>query len=205
MYTAQNVPVRLMIMLMFHLTDAQVSGGPDWTRTGRWDVSAKAEHPAGIDELHIMFQNLLIDRFGLRFHHETRELPAYVLSVDKSGPKLTPNTNPEPFDVPIKGEGSPGKIAAQHCSMYYFTWFLSGLGVIGKPVVDKTGLSGFYDFQLEWMPMADPKFTDVRDPSLGDRPMIFTAVREQLGLRLEAQKAPVEVMVIDQISKPERN
>lgn len=104
-YMAENVPVRLMIMLMFHLNNRQVSGGPSWITTDLYDVDAKADAPHSLDDLHVMFQNLLIDRFKLHFHKETRELPAYELVVDKAGPKLTENLSPETFDIPIQPLG----------------------------------------------------------------------------------------------------
>lgn len=203
-YIAQNVPVRLIIMLMFHLTDTQVAGGPSWIGSDRWDIEAKAEHPASVDELHVMFQNLLIDRFNLKFHTEKKEMPVYSLVVDKPGSKMKPNNSPEPYEIPIRGAGR-GKIAAQRCSMSYFTWVLAQQA--GRPVLDKTGLPGFYDFTFEWMPQpVTLPGTDGADASAGgEGPSLFTALREQLGLRLDAGKGPVEVMVIDQIGKPTAN
>src|SRR5215470_3782200 len=123
-YVAQNAPVNLMIKLMFHLNDRQISGGPGWIETELYDVEAKADGPHTIDELHVMFQNLLIDRFKLQFHKETRTLPAYELVVDKSGSKLTENHSPEHFDIPVTPTGF-GKLQATHCSMSYFSWLLS--------------------------------------------------------------------------------
>ncbi|HEX4749549.1 MAG TPA: TIGR03435 family protein [Bryobacteraceae bacterium] len=205
-YTAKNVPVALMIRLMFHLTPNQISGGPGWINTDRWDVDAKAEHPASLDDLHIMFQNLLIERFNIKFHHETKELSVYALVCDKGGSKMQPNTGPDPYDIPIQGAGR-GKLVGKRVPMSYLTWFLAGLPWIGRPVLDKTGLTGFYDFNFEFMPPqviapGSPE-TDVGPGAEG--PSFFTAVREQLGLRLEPEKGPVEIMVIDSIQKPTEN
>lgn len=205
-YAAQAVPVKLIIMLMFHLTADQISGGPAWMSSDRWDIEARAEKPASLDDLHIMFQNLIIDRFGLKFHHEMKTLPVYALTVDKSGSKLKPNNSPEPFDIPIKGAGR-GKIAGERCSMSYFTWVLAQMPWIGRPVLDKTDLPGFYDFTFEFTPppVALPGASDT-DTGPGDTgPSFFTALKEQLGLRLEGQKAPVEIMVIDNIQRPTEN
>lgn len=210
-YRAENVPVRLMIMLMFHLNNRQVSGGPSWITTDLYDVDAKADGPHSLDDLHVMFQNLLIDRFKLQFHKETRELPAYELVVDKGGPKLTENPSPETFDIPIQPVGR-GRIQATHCSMSYFSWIISGM--VDRPVLDQTGLTQHYDFRLEWTPEPPPDLGARGDAGANPAPRelppasgpdIFTALREQLGLKLESHKGPVEVMVIDHIEKPSEN
>ena len=206
-YVATNVPVKLMILLMYHLNDSQVSGGPGWLTTDLYDVDAKADGPHSIDELHIMFQHLLEDRFKLQFHKETKILPAYELVVEKSGSKMTENHNPEHFDFPVQGRGI-GSIQATHCSMSYFSWIISQN--LRKPIVDQTGLKGFYDFKLEWTPELPPGAAEraaeagVTLPS-ANGPDIFTALREQLGLRLDSHKGPVEVMVIDHVEKPTEN
>jgi uncharacterized protein (TIGR03435 family) len=205
-YIATNAPVKLMIKLMFHLNDQQISGGPGWLENDLYDVEAKADGPHTIDELHVMFQNLLIDRFKLKFHKETRMLPAYELVVDKSGPKLTENTSPEHFDIPVNPAGF-GKLDATHCSMSYFSWLLSQR--LSRPVIDQTGLGRFYDFKLEYTPelppgsAARPEAAANLPPTNG--PDIFTALREQLGLKLESHKGPVEVMVIDHVERPSEN
>jgi uncharacterized protein (TIGR03435 family) len=205
-YIATNVPVKLMIKLMFHLCDSQISGGPGWLDTDLYDVDAKADQPESIDELHIMFQNLLIDRFKLRYHEETRMLPAYELLVDKSGEKLRVNNSPEHFDIPIQPTGF-GKMQATHCSMSYFTWILSQ--ILRRPVVDETKLGGYYDFKLNWNPYMLRNMNNDAAPGrrlpVATGPDIFTAVREQLGLKLESQKAPVQVMVIDYVERPSPN
>jgi uncharacterized protein (TIGR03435 family) len=205
-YIATNVPVKLMIKLMFHLNNSQISGGPGWLDTDLYDVEAKADGPQSIDELHVMFQNLLVDRFKLQYHKETRILPAYELVVDKSGAKLTVNTSAEHFDIPIRGTGF-GKLEATHCSMSYFAWLISQM--LNQLVIDQTGLAQFYDFKLEWAPQPPPGLAAGPDAAANlpptNGPDIFTAVREQLGLKLESHKEPVEVMVIDHIERPSEN
>jgi uncharacterized protein (TIGR03435 family) len=205
-YVATNVPVKMMIKLMYHLNDRQISGGPRWLDTDLYDVEAKADRPRNIDELHLMFQNLLVDRFKLQFHKETRMLPAFELVVDKSGAKLTENKSPEHFDIPVRGTGG-GKIEAVHCSMSYFAWILSQM--CDQPVLDRTGLGQFYDFKLEWTPEPPPNLgarggADANLPPTNG-PDIYTAIREELGLRLESRKGPVDVMVIDHIERPSEN
>ncbi|HEX8879061.1 MAG TPA: TIGR03435 family protein [Candidatus Acidoferrum sp.] len=205
-YVAKNAPVKLMIRLMFHLNNRQISGGPSWLATDLYDVDAKADGPHTIDELHLMFQNLLIDRFKLQFHKEMRTLPAYELVVDKSGPKLKENHSPEHFDIPVT-PGGFGKLEATHCSMSYFAWTLSNR--LDQPVIDQTGLAQFYDFKLEWTPEPPPGLAGRPDAAANlppaNGPDIFTALREQLGLKLESHKGPVEVMVIDHVERPSEN
>ena len=205
-YVAQNATLRLMIMLMYKMADRQVVGGPAWMNSDLWDVNAKAEHPSNIDQLHEMFQTMLVDRFQLRFHIETKEQSAYVLTVDKSGSKMKKNLSPEPFDFPLKPNG-PGKLVAQHLDMKYFSWWLGQ--PLQTPVVNMTGLDGFYDFNLE-LPPPDPDRVkaesdrkaegDRRDPT-----DLFAAIRDQLGLKVEMRKAPVPIMVIDSAQKPSEN
>jgi uncharacterized protein (TIGR03435 family) len=100
-YTAQNAPVKLMIALMYKVPMRQITGGPDWIDTDRFDIEARAGHPSSVDDLHVMFQNLLADRFNLKFHKETKEGPVYALSVDKSGLKMTPDGTGQALGIPI--------------------------------------------------------------------------------------------------------
>jgi uncharacterized protein (TIGR03435 family) len=206
-YVATNVTVKLMITLMYHLNSTQISRGPNWLDTDLYDVDAKADGPHSIDELHVMFQHLLEDRFKLQYHMETKTLPNYTLKVEKSVAKLTENHSPEHFDIPIQQTGF-GSIQATHSSMSYFSWFLSNR--LQKPVVDETGLAGFYDFKLNWTPELPPGAAEraaARGITLppANGPDIFTALREQLGLRLASHKGPVEVMVIDHVERPSEN
>jgi uncharacterized protein (TIGR03435 family) len=210
-YIANNVTLRQMITLMYKITDSQLVGGPAWMDTDRWDVNAKAEQPSNIDQLHEMFQSLFAERFKLRFHHETREAPAYVLSVDKSGSKLKLSDSQEPFDIPIKPGDRPGKSVGTRVPMSYLCWYLSQQ--LNVPVVDKTGLAGYYDFTLELAPpppllQRQETLAPVPGPA-PDRPDLagdfIAAIREQLGLKLESRKAPVDAFVIDHVERPTEN
>jgi uncharacterized protein (TIGR03435 family) len=223
-YRVGGVPVRLMIKLMYKITDSQIAGGPKWMDTDLWDIEAKADHTYTLDQLHEMFQTMLADRFKLQFHREKKEIPAYVLSVDKSGSKLKLNESPDPFEIPIKGAGGrmaigPGgittKIIGTRVPMVYFTWYLSQR-LNDIPVVDQTGLDRFYDFTLDWMQELPPGFATGRGeagsplPSLAadgapEGPTLVVALREQLGLKLEKRKAPADVFVIDRVEKPDAN
>jgi uncharacterized protein (TIGR03435 family) len=134
-----------------------------------------------------------------------RTLPAYELVVDKSGAKLTENHSPEHFDIPVRPTGF-GKLEATHCSMSYFSWILSQR--LDRPVIDRTGLTQFYDFKLEWTPELPPGLAARPDAAANlpptNGPDIFTALREQLGLKLDSHKGPVEVM-IDHVERPSEN
>lgn len=203
-YVAQSVPLRLMIKLMYKITDDQIVGGPAWMADDRWDVDAKAEKPSNLDQLHEMFQNLLADRFGLKFHKEKRDLTALVMTVDKSGSKLKSSQGTDPYDIPIKGVGR-GQIAGTRVPIPYFCWWIAQN--MNIPVVDQTSLTGFYDFTFQ-LPLPPP-------PEAGAPPQRITpadllpdfvaAMRDQLGLKLEHKKAPVEVFVIDSVEKPSAN
>lgn len=207
-YVASNVPLRLMIKLMYKINDSQIVGGPGWMNDELYDVEGKAESPSTLDQLHEMFQTLLADRFKLQFHRETREQRAYVLTVDRGGSKLKVNSSPEPFDIPIKPEGR-GKIVGTRVPMSYFCWFMSQR--LNEPVLDQTGLTGFYDFTLEIVPRDEP-FRDAPggpvNPGMNQPPqaeVLAVPLREQLGLKLESRKAPVDVFVIDHVERPAAN
>ena len=200
-YIATNVPLRLMIKVMYRINDSQIVGGTDWMDTDLWDVEAKAERPSSVDQLHEMFQTLFAERFKLRFHRERKEIAAYVLSVDKSGSKLKVSDSKEPFDIPIKPGDRPGKSVGTRVPMEYLCFYFAQL--LNVPVVDQTGLDGFYDFTLE-LPAPAPLLTPGPAPA-ADGPDLFAAIRQQLGLKLESRKAPVEVFVIDHVERPTNN
>jgi uncharacterized protein (TIGR03435 family) len=204
-YTAQNFPVRMMIALMYKIPARQIEGAPDWITTEGFDVEARADGPHSVDDLHIMYQNLLADRFGLRFHHDVREGNIYALTVDPSGLKLKPNTSPEDDQIPVSG--NPAHTSGVRVPMVYLTWFLSLLlQADGRPVVDETGLPGNYDFTLSFRPILPPDASpDALPPEQQDLPTLFDALRTQLGLRLTATRGPVDHMVIDHIEKPTAN
>ncbi len=196
-YVATNVPLRTMIRLMYSINDSQIQGGPDWMNTERYDVRGKAEKASNIDELHEMFQTLLADRFQLKFHKETKQLPVYELKVDKPG-KMTVNESPQQFEIPMRFAGR-GKAVGQRVPMSYLCWFLSQQ--LNRQVLDKTGLDKNFDFTLEFVP--ENARPEGGEPP--DGPTIFTALKEQLGLKLESTKGPVEVFVIDSAAKPAEN
>lgn len=203
--TARSAPPYLLILRAYDLRDFQLSGGPDWLRTEQYDVEAKAAGPSSEDELKKMLQTLLAARFQLKFRRETKEISIYALTVAKGGPKL-----PAAKDDP----GRPGttvgrgRLTAHNTTMAMLVSPLSRL--IGTPVEDATGLNGSYDFTLQYdatqlsgiyaTPAAAPgALPDVNGPSL------FSAVQEQLGLKLELRKVPKETLIVDSASRPSDN
>jgi uncharacterized protein (TIGR03435 family) len=204
-YTAQKIPVRLIISLMYKLPLRQITGGPDWLDNEFYNIEAKADHSYSLDELHIMFQNLLADRFGLKFHREYKEGAVYALSVDKGGAKMMVNDSPQSFDFPITGNRAD--MTGRRVSMEYFCWWLGlQLQKDERPVIDRTGLKGNYDFKLKYLPEFPPDFPKENlPPDMLERPSLFDALKEQLGLKLQAQKGPVEYYVIDHVERPGDN
>lgn len=205
-YVAQQAPVKLMIALMYKIPMRQITGGPDWINTDVWDIDAKCDQPHTLDELHTMYKNMLADEFKLKFHIETKEGNMFGLSVDKSGLKMKPNDSPETWEIPITGAGF-ATFNGKRVNMEYLTWFLGQvLQNDERPVVDLTGLKGYYDFKLSFMPELPPNVNrENLPPDAQDRPSIFDALKQQLGLKLESQKGPVPYMVVDRLEKPAGN
>jgi bla regulator protein blaR1 len=220
-----NIPLRTMIALANGIREFQVSGGPGWIGSERFDVTARVDAAAAKgqedlakipeaqfktvrDQSNERLRALLADRFHLVVHKETKEQPIYALVLAKNGPKLK-----EVKEVPGARQGmsmNRGRSEGFAAPMEMVAQVLSN--TMGRPVVDKTGLTGKYDFVLEWTP--DPG-VDARAQGFGDGintpapapggPTIFTALQEQLGLRLDSQKGPVENTVIDRVEKPSEN
>jgi uncharacterized protein (TIGR03435 family) len=197
--------VRMLITFAYNVKDYQLSGGPGWTNSETYDITAKAEGNPPPEQMRLMLQTLLKDRFRLVLQHGTKDAPIYELMVAKGGPKLQEDTTSPTMKMGMTGRG---RITAQKASI---AAFVSTLGVItGRPVVDKTGLQGAYAFKLEWTP-------DVGEggpPGLGGPnavppdpggPSLFTAIQEQLGLRLQSAKGPVESLTIESVERPSEN
>jgi len=208
---ATNFTLHGLIRVAFAIQDDQISGGPDWLNSEGYDIDAKIGK-SGLDEMKkrgrvygvngrtLMLQALLSDRFKLKFHHETRKLPVYALVIPKSGPKIQQAKPGDTYPDGLKCSGGrpcgagvilapeSGKLVGQGVTIPTLVEDLSSeLG--GRIVVDKTGLAGNYDFTLKWTPVEN-------------QAAIFTALEEQLGLKLETQKLPIDVLVIDHAEEP---
>jgi uncharacterized protein (TIGR03435 family) len=204
MFTTTNTTLNDLITFAWDLHVRQIVNGPSWMESERFDVTARPEQQGvpNATQLRTMAQKLITERFGLVFHKEKRDLSAYVITVAKSGHKLTKNDSGG--ILPGFGGRGPGAIGVRNTTMTEFASFLQGR-IFDRPVVDQTGLVGKFDFQLEWRPdqlTGQPGGTAL-PPEVEARSDIFNAFQEQLGLKLESTKAPVEVYVIDKVHKPE--
>jgi uncharacterized protein (TIGR03435 family) len=193
-YIARNAPLNLMMSVAYTVTNRQLAGGPDWVGTARWDLNAKADKPYPIEQLRIMLRQVLEERFQLKLRREMREMPVYELVVDKGGPKM-PKHDASDIDHPPMGPGPNNRgMSGRNLAMNYLAISLSR--VLDRNVVDKTGLDGVWDVVLDFVRDGDPS---------QDGPSVFTAIREQLGLRLVAAKGPVEHIVIESAQQPSAN
>ena len=179
-YVANCVPLRPIIMTAYWIRPDQVTGGPPWVDSEPYDITGVASSPSNILDLHTMMQNLLVERFKLQLHHD--------LKIDQSR------------------DGLHEKWSAQYTSIDYLVWRLSFLD---RPVINQTGLLGNYDFDLAFTdePLLEPPAKEARDAGLLDQsgPTLFEALQNQLGLKLEARKAPVDILVIDHVERPTAN
>jgi uncharacterized protein (TIGR03435 family) len=190
-FTVTNCPLGELILFAYDVLQQQVSGQTSLLGE-EYDVTAKAEHAVSRSEMRRMLQTLLKDRFKLTLHRETKEIPVYALVVAKDGPKFHEcQTASEGGPTPVKG--SEGQLIFQNTAMSDIVFALSRR-IADRIIVDKTGLTGKYDFDMTW-------YLKLGKP---DPPPVFTAVQE-LGLQLEPQQSPVEFLVIDHVDKPSGN
>jgi uncharacterized protein (TIGR03435 family) len=205
-FSATNTTARALIRFAYRVLDVQISGGPSWINTDNYDIIAKPGVESSPEQVRQMMQALLADRFKLTFHRETRSLRAYALVLGKNGPKLSESAGAEGG---IRGERgqtpNATRIVAKGVSFQLLSTMLPSL--LGYPVLDMTGLPGNYDFQLEWTPFQPPPRSSGEEgppPDLSGT-SIFAALQEQLGLKLEARKEPVEMFIIEGAEKATGN
>jgi len=201
-----------LIAFAFNVNKKQIVGAPDWVDNDRFDLAAvpDIEGDPSVDQLRTMVRKLVVERFKLTFHYEKRDLAAFVLTVGKNGEKLTPAQNNLPLPNIGFGGGKTGmSMNAMSASLADFTSVLQML-VFDRPVVDQTGITGRYDIHFFFTPDESlfnghpPKM-----PALGEgvepAPSFFDSLQQTLGLKLEAKKTPVDVLVIDHVEKPSSN
>jgi uncharacterized protein (TIGR03435 family) len=210
-FVARNYTLRVILSAAYNLTPRAVSGGPEWVDSDRFDILAEApgEVRPTLDEQMAMLRKLLAERFSLALHREPKEYSIYALTIAKNGPKLmeaAPNTSPE---------GSPplvfvlypdmARLAARDATMGELASVMQR-SALDRPVVDKTGLLGRYDFDLEWMP-DETQFSGNVPKGDPDHPKadLFAAMQQQLGLKLEATRGPIEALVIDKVERSSAN
>jgi uncharacterized protein (TIGR03435 family) len=183
-----------LIRAAYSLRANQLEGGPNWAADKAYNITAKAEAPNALSftEVRQMLQTLLADRFQLKFHRDTKESSAFELMVGKSGSKLIASSAPE-YSTHVTAGKSQVQMAISKATVAQLCTRLSTF--LGRPVTDKTNLTGVFDLKLSFAPGDEES----------ESASIFTAIQEQLGLKLESIKAPVEVMVIDSMEHPSAN
>jgi uncharacterized protein (TIGR03435 family) len=179
----------------------QISG-PDWVGRDHFDITAKADGSHGKDEVTRMLQTLMAERFKLAFHREQKELPVYALVVGKNGPKSHASEGDGLFSMGT----AAGGIGFQRISMFDFAGrFLPSIPMIGRPVLDKTALPGRFDFTLSLRPSPNADPGAIKRAAVEEGFSLFSYALDQLGLRLESQKAVINFIVIDHVERPSEN
>jgi uncharacterized protein (TIGR03435 family) len=220
-FTATNVPLRSLITAAYRLQDYQLLDLPAWASSERYDIAAKTEENIGGASIWPLVRTLLEDRFQLNSHTETRDFPLYALVVSKPGRLAESERSCAP---PPPGPPSPPEAGKLACGgMFMFPNGANGiringakapieplLGLLsrltGRPVLNKTGLAGKYDIDLQFA--ADPNQSVAAQeapPADANGSSLFTALQDQLGLKLESQKGPVEVLIVDHVERPSEN
>lgn len=232
-FNATNATVRDLIQEAYNVKSAnQILGASGWMTTEKFDIEARMDDPTAgqlatlplekkIEQTRLMLQSLLEERFALKLSETSKETSLFTLVAVKGGAKLQPTAmapagsdgtnSPHPAVGPRLMRKGPGRVEATGVGMPMLTDFLSrqrelgatGGFTVGDLVVDKTGLTGMYDWSLSWSP--DDGSSGDRPAENADAPSLFTALQEQLGLRLERGKAEVEVLVIDHVERPTEN
>jgi uncharacterized protein (TIGR03435 family) len=218
-FMATNYTLSQLVAFAYQVEEFRMRGGPGWIRSDRFDIIAKAERDSPIgpvfgppDQITLMVRALLVERFRLVVHTETREMPIYALVLARNDGTLGPRFRPTQCDDapvsarasgrPCNNRGVPGSFVWHRLPMSQLTVFLRRQ--VQRAVVDRTGLTGTFDINLSWTP--DQISGDREGPSPPPIDLsstsIFTAVQEQLGLKLESTRGPVEILVIDRVEHP---
>lgn len=221
MMVATNVTARQIVTFAYSMQNSRVEDGPAWLDSVRFDITAKAAGPATQEQMLPMMRALLADRFRLEIHRDARDTPVFALVRARADGRLGPQLRPSATldcDAALAAQargaaiaasdGRPicggrtraGVITAGAVSMEELARNMSRLA--GRMIIDRTGLPGRYDFDLKFTPEGDLTATPAARNELGAPPSLFVALEEQLGLKLESQRAPVEVVVIDSIQRP---
>jgi bla regulator protein BlaR1 len=202
-FTATGAVPKLLVMLAYSVQDSQIVGAPAWSGSEKFDIDAKSEttqHTS--DETLHMLQRLLADRFSLKLHHATQQRPVYSLTLAAGGQKFKVSGKPA-TNIRVNSNS----VSLDRAGIAALAGVLSTS--LGRSVVDHTGLTGLYDLSLQWddAPIREGGLpgAGAPTPSGTEHGSIFTAIQNQLGLRLESQRAPVDVLVIDQIARPSAN
>jgi uncharacterized protein (TIGR03435 family) len=210
-FSTLNTSVVDLLEFAYGLHARQVTGGPAWMETEKYDITAKpdGEGQPNDRQWKTMVQRLIADRFKLVFHRDKKELSVYAITVTKTGLKLTKSEG-DPNGLPALFFRQLGALTVRNATMQDFAGTMQG-AVLDRPVVDQTGLADRWDFTLTWTP------DEFQFAGLGARPApptadkpdappdLYSAIQQQLGLKIESTKAPVDVLVIDRVEKPSEN
>ena len=207
-----NTSLAELIKFAYNVQDKQIIGAPAWVDTDKFDIDAQPDTPGTPDKDQVakMIQKMLTDRYQLKFHRDSKELSAYVLSVAKNGPKMR-KSEPDAGNLPGLGFRQLGALTVVNATMQDFCELMQSY-VLDRPVVDHTDIAGRWNFLLKWTPdqsqfggmgVKVPPPSDT--PAADAPPPLFTAIQEQVGLRLEAEKAQVGVLEIDHVERPSGN
>ena len=216
-FRAENVWLRFLIETAWNVKDYQLAGGPGWATSNRYDIDARTDTDTSFEQMRPMLQSLLADRFQLAVHHESKDLPVYALVAAKGDIRLKAEncTTRDPSQTPLSSCGglvsSPRSLSGTAISMEQLTTALSN--TMQRTVIDQTGFTGSFDVHLEWTEdQSTPGFyapglapPPSALPANASGPTVFTALQEQLGLRLESTKGPVTILVIDHAVRPSAN
>ncbi|HEY6338574.1 MAG TPA: TIGR03435 family protein [Candidatus Sulfotelmatobacter sp.] len=205
-----NTTLSELISFAYGVHSKQVIGAPAWTGTDKFDIDAQPDGEGAPSDKQWkgMLQKLIVERFKLTFHRDKKELSVYVLSVAKNGAKLT-KSDGDPNGLPGLFFRQLGALNVRNANMADFTGLMQN-AVLDRPVVDQTGLTGRFDFTLNWTP-DDSQFGGMgakippSTDSANAPPPLYTAIQEQIGLKLEATKAPADVIVVDRVEQPSAN
>jgi uncharacterized protein (TIGR03435 family) len=201
-FVLTNRSVETLLLVGYSVHKKQIVDAPDWVRTERWDIRGVPDVPGqpSIRQMQALTRKLLAERFGLVTHMEKREMEVYALTVAKGGAKMTPSAG-DPNGVPNENDReNGGQRTMQSANMSMADFALIMTYFMDRPVVDQTGLTGRYDFRFQWT------FDESRAPVDGSAaPGVFTAIQEQLGLKLEPVKTATDVLVIDKVEQPSAN
>ena len=195
----KNQTLNACIRIAYGLKADQVTGGPKWLDSDRFNIEARATTPARDPELLTMLQTLLAERFQLKIHLDSKLVSGYDLAVAKKGLKI----HPVEANGPQRMNWGKGQVLAERVSMARFADALARM--LGSPVQDKTGLSGEFSFKFDWSPESQHSHADGGPAELPSGRSLFTAVQEELGLALNPTKAPIEIIVVDKAEKPSEN
>lgn len=210
---AKNYELRVLIAFAFSLSPQAISGGPSWIDSDHYDVLAETpgEVRPNLDEQLTMLRNLLVERFKLTFHREPKDFSIYALTIAKNGLKMKestvdPNATPEgPLPLVFVLSPESVRLPGRYATVAELAAVMQR-SALDRPVLDRTGLTGRYDFDLEFTP-DETQFggAGLKGTPESTKPDLFTALQQQLGLRLEATRGPIDTLVIDRIERPSEN